>query len=167
MVRILFLCWFILFGTYNYAQERDINTDSTRVSKSKLTISDFAQAQPFWSFEQHSNFVIKYGINSRFSLELQGYYDTHIFADVFRIPIIAKVYLTKRMYLFSGIEIESEKDKFNLGLPPVQLKLKNGMGYDVNTNFQLQFVHDLHFNKSNVGIYGNPELFTFSGKIKF
>jgi len=167
MVRTILLFCFVLHAIHTNAQQQDVDKDSTQTAKPKLTISDFAQARAPWSFEQHSNFTFKYGINSRFSLELQGHYDTQILADIFRVPIIAQGYVTKRLYLFTGVEMEMERDKFNLNLPVPQLKLINGMGYDVNSNFQLEFKHDLHFNKSNVGIYGNPELFLLKGKMRF
>ena len=41
------------------------------------------------------------------------------------------------------------------------------MGYDVKQNFFLQVEHDLHFNKSIIGTYGTPSLFSLKGKYKF
>lgn len=167
-IKIIFQAWFILSSIHIYGQVQDINKDSTQISKSKLTISDFAHIRTFGTSEQHSNFTMKYNINPKFSFELQGSYDTYILADVFKVSFLPKKYFSKRLYLFSGVEIESERDKLSLNLsPPPQLKLKNGIGYDLNTNFQLQFEQELHFNKSKVGIYSNPRLFSLKGKVNF
>jgi len=101
LTRAFFLFWFVLCSVQIHGQERDINKDSTRISKSKLTISDFSQVRTFWSEEQHSNFAFKYNINPRLFLELQGYYDTYLLADVFRVPIIAKkVCFEETVYVF-------------------------------------------------------------------
>lgn len=151
-----------LSGIVMYGQEIDILTPT-----SKLTIDDFAVPKVWWSSEQHANFIFSYEMSSSFFLELQGFYDSFLLADVFKMPITSKLYVLDKFYLFSGVEIESERDKMQLNLPPPQLKFKNGFGYDVQRNIMLQFEHDLHFNKSIIGAYGTPSLFSLSGKYKF
>ena len=166
-IKIVLISYLILFGVHFYGQEKEIEKDSTKIPKTKLTISDFSY-NTFGSWEQHSSFQIKYNIDPSLSLELHGNYDTYILADVFKVPLIAKKYVSKRLHLFSGIEMETQRGvlKSKLWAKP-QLKSKNGMGYDLNKNFQLQVEHDLFFNKSKTGIYSFPELFSLKGKLKF
>jgi hypothetical protein len=151
-----------LFGIVMYGQET-----GTLPLTTKLTINDFAAPRVWWSSEQHSSFEIGYKISPSLFFEWRGNYDSYRLADVFKTPLLAKFYITNRFYMFSGIELEMERDKMQIDLPPPQLKYKNGFGYDVQRNFMLQFEHDLHFNKSIIGAYGTPSLFSLSGKYKF
>jgi hypothetical protein len=167
MIRTIVLCLILLSEIRINAQEERVDRNNITTPKPQLTLHDFAYPIDLFSKEQHSNFVFRYKIKSKFSLELHGFYDTYLFANVFKTPIITKLYVTNKLYLFSGIELESESDKLQLNLPPPQLKFKNGMGYDVEKNFFIQFDHDLHFNKSAIGAYGTPSLFSLSGKYKF
>jgi len=168
IIKIILLSYLNLFVVCVFGQEKKISGDSIEILKSKLTISDFAHIRPFGTFEQHSSFIIKYNINSKLSLELGGNFDTYMLADVFKGSIIGRKYVSKKLNLFSGIEMEMQKEVLNSNsLMKPQFRSKNGMSFDVNNNFQLQIEHDLNFNRSNVGIYSFPELLSLKGKIKF
>jgi len=166
--KILILRAFIfLMSIPLNAQEEEPVADGLLLQESKLTVNDFAYPLIPYSSEQHSNFAVSYKVSSDFLIQLQGFYDSYLLADVFKLPITAKLYVFDRFYLFSGVEIESERDKMQINLPPPQLKYKNGFGYDVQNNFILEFEHDLHFNKSIHGAYGTPSLFSLKGKYRF
>ncbi|MEM6813033.1 MAG: hypothetical protein AAF600_01410 [Bacteroidota bacterium] len=163
IVLVFFLSW---FAPINAQEEEPVNSNGLPL-KSRLTINDFAYPLAPNSSEQHSNFIVSYEGSQNFFLELQGFYDSYLLADVFRIPIRAKLYVSDKFYLFSGVEVESERDKLQIDLPPPQLKYKNGFGYDVKNSLMLEFEHDLHFNKSVHGVYGTPSLFSLKGKYRF
>lgn len=168
IVKVALNLFIVLFFIMKIqAQEERVDTNGIVMSKSKLVIEDFAYPLNLVNREQHSNFKFSYQVKPKFFVEIQGFYDTYLVSDIFKMSITAKFYSTEKLYLFSGVEIESESDKMLLNLPPAQLKIKNGMGYDVKQNFFLQVEHDLHFNKSNIGAYGTPSLFYLSGKYKF
>ena len=168
VIKIILLSYFNLFVLCVFGQEKKISADSIEISKSKLSISDFAHIRPFGTFEQHSNFTIKYTINQELFLELGGNFDTYMLADVFKSSIIGRKYVSRKLNLFSGIEMEMQREVLNSNsLVSPQFRSKNGVGYDINNNFQLQIEHDLNFNKTNVGIYSFPELLSLKGKIKF
>lgn len=156
-----------LFIIRTQAQEEWVDTNLNVMSNSNIVVEDFAYPINLLNREQHSNFKFSYLLMPKFSIEMQGFYDTYLVSDVFKLPITTKFYITDKVYLFSGLEIESESDKMLLDLPPPQFKIKNGMGYDVKQNFFLQVEHDLHFNKSIIGAYGTPSLISLKGKYKF
>ncbi|WP_117885320.1 hypothetical protein [Aureibaculum luteum] len=167
MIRTVILCLVFLSVIRINAQQEGVSGNNISIPESKFTLHDFAYPIDLFNKEQHSNFVFRYKIKLKFIIELKGFYDTYLLADVFKTPITTKLYVTNKLYLFSGIELESESDKLQLNLQPPQLKFKNGMGYDIEKNLFIQFDHDLHFNKSAVGAYGTPSLFSLSGKYKF
>ena len=167
ILRIIILLFFLFLGVQVNPQEQKTKEKGQSILESKLTISDFSYPRVWWSTEQHSNFTFSYKVQSFFLVELKGRLDSYLIADVIKIPITTKWYATDKFYLFSGIELESERDKLQLNLPSPQLKYKNGFGYDVKNNFILQFEHNLHFNKSVIGAYGTPSLFSLKGKYKF
>ncbi len=165
--RMVVLLPFFLFGFWMTAQNQETKPYSASISEPRLTISDFEYPRVWWSTEQYSSFIFSYKVRSKFLIELQGFYDSYLLADVFKMPLTTKLYLTDELYLFSGIELESERDKLQLNLPPPQLKYKNGFGYDIKSNFFIEIIHDLHFDKSIYGAYGAPNLFSLKGKYEF
>ena len=167
LLKSTLLAGLILIGTNAFTQEQDIAKDSTRVFKPTVTLTDFAH-KTFGNWEQHSDFTIKYSLDPQLSLELQGFFDTYIFEDVFKAPFIGRKYISKKLNVFSGVEVEARRLLFknNSWTPPL-LKTKNGIGYDINTNFQLQLEHDMQFNNARPGAYSFPKLLSFRGKLKF
>ncbi|GAA4271171.1 hypothetical protein U6A24_04685 [Aquimarina gracilis] len=150
-----------------YGQEQNDVEEGSTSADSKLTITDFAYPRTWLSSEQHASFTMNYKIKPGLFFELQGDYDTYLLADVFRMPFVTKLYISDKLYLLSGIELEMERDKMQIDLPPPQLKFKNGWGYDIRSNFSLEVEYDLHFNKSIYGAYGTPSLLSVHGKFRF
>ncbi len=158
--------WLLFSIVINSQEQKEMETQFP-VAFSGLTISDFAYPIVWWSSEQHANFKFSHRVNKNIFLEWQGEYDTYLIADVFKTPLLTKIYITDRLYLYTGIELEMERDKLQIDLPPPQFKFKNGWGYDIKSNFSLEVEHDLHFNKSVYGAYGTPSLLSLHGKFKF
>jgi hypothetical protein len=100
-------------------------------------------------------------------VELQSFYDTYRLYDVSDSRLRIRHYLGNKLYMFSGIGIEAEKDKHGFRPPPPRVKLINGFGYDLNEKFTFEAAQDLHFNKANFGNYSTPNLFSVCGKYKF
>tara|TARA_R110000782_G_scaffold169928_5_gene261741 strand:- start:785 stop:922 length:138 start_codon:yes stop_codon:yes gene_type:complete len=45
--------------------------------------------------------MIRYGISKAAYLELQGFFDTFLLPERFKINLVGKVYLNDKLYLFS------------------------------------------------------------------
>ena len=147
-------------------QEVTPNFKGVNNQDAKITTEAFSNPV-FLNDEMHSNFAVIYEVDTGFLVELQGYYDTYLLGDVFRVPLITKYYVNDKLYFFSGFEFEADLDKYGRKPAPPRLKFKNGVGYDIDKNFSLEANHDLQFNKTNLGNYAAPKLFSFSGKYKF
>lgn len=150
-----------------YAQDfSGKNVDVDDGNTNSLHIEDFSYPV-FFDGEVHSNFTVAYEFDTEFLIELQGFYDTYRLNDVFDLSLRSKYYLSNKLYFFSGIGLEKERDKHGFRPPPLRVKLINGFGYDIDQKFSLEAKQNLHFNKTNFGNYGTPNLFSLSGKYKF
>ncbi|PIB27086.1 hypothetical protein BFP77_13710 [Maribacter sp. 4U21] len=81
--------------------------------------------------------------------------------------------MNKRLYLYSGLEIEAEINKYpHLKQPPPRVGLINGLGYEVNKSFVIEGGSNIQVNNSPMGVFGErdipmPQVYTLGGKIKF
>ncbi|WP_101449023.1 hypothetical protein [Aquimarina sp. MAR_2010_214] len=156
-----------LSGKQIYAQEKETDTNGVVDKKSKLAIGGFSYSG-LSSREQHAYFTINYEVNSNLFIELQGYNDTYLSADVFKMPIRGKLHLTNKFHLFSGLEIELTRNvNHDIIKVPLQTKFIYGMGYDFDTNFSLEVNHNLNFGTSEFGYYGTPNLLYVRGRYRF
>lgn len=116
----------------------------------------------FGTQEQHSYFSILYELNPKLHAELQGFYDTYRTADVFDLSVRMKWYPAKKVYLFSGLGMQMQRDKGFGGLPIMPLRMLNGVGYKPNSNMIIEAGHDLNFSQN-----ATPSLITLKGKYRF
>jgi len=149
-----------------YAQEFTEEMIKNSKSKNALTIEGFSYPL-FLDNETHSNFTVAYEFDPTFLIELEGFYDTYRLYDIYESRLLLKKYLSNRFYFFTGLGTETELDKHGFKPPPTRIKTFNGFGYEVDEKFSLEAKHDLHFNKTNFGNYGTPNLFSLGGKYKF
>lgn len=163
LLLLFVLCLFILGIN---AQEEKSDANSNKTGNAGVTITAFSYPT-FLNNEMHSAFEVNYKLSEDFELELQGFYDTYRLADVFKAPLMIKWNLSDKLYLLSGSEIFIEQDKLRSRPPVLKVYMVNGMGYDINRNMMLEAKHDLHFNKSNFGVYSVPNLFSLTGKYRF
>ena len=166
MQNLCILLFVVLLAGQIKGQNLVGETDTDPKSKKGLFVEDFAYPV-FLDEEMHSSFTVGYEFDAKFLVELQGFYDTYRLSDVFGMNFRSRYYFSSKFYLFSGIGLEIERDKYGLRPPPPRIKTTNGFGYDVDNKFSLEAKHDLHFNKTNFGNYGTPNLFSISGKYKF
>ncbi|MBG6129532.1 hypothetical protein IWQ47_001165 [Aquimarina sp. EL_43] len=161
------VCSVFLSGKQIHAQEKETDANGVVDKKSKLAIGGFSYSG-LSSREQHAYFTIDYKVNSNLFIELQGYNDTYLSADVFKMPIRGKLQLTNKFHFFSGLEIELTRnvDIHDIEVP-LQTKFIYGMGYDFDTNFSLEVNHNLNFGTSEFGYYGTPNLLYVRGRYRF
>ncbi|MFK7812197.1 MAG: hypothetical protein AB8B59_06860 [Maribacter sp.] len=123
--------------------------------------------------KEHSYFHITYQLNPKLFAELQVFYDSYTFSNRLRAELQLKRYLTQKLFVFSGLQIEAETMVMpgNRILPP-RIGAKAGVGYDVNDNFLLEVKSNFQLNKSLIGVFGErqirmPAVYTVSSKYKF
>ncbi|WP_438423577.1 hypothetical protein [Aquimarina macrocephali] len=158
-----------LSGKQIYAQEKETDANGVVDKKSKLVIGGFSYSG-LSSREQHAYFTINYEVNSNLFIELQGYNDTYLSADVFKMPIRGKLHLTNKFRLFSGLEIELTRNADVhdiIKVPLLRTRFMYGMGYDFDANFSLEVNHNLDFGTSEFGYYGTPNLLYVRGRYRF
>ena len=165
MIRIFFSLLLVLVVTFkSYGQAVE--------SKPEESLEAFSYPL-FLGNEQHSNITIKYGLNESLLVELQGFYDTYLLENRVRSSLIFRKYLTKRLHVLFGGEVEIRLQNATFPLKNAQrFSLISGFGYDVDDNFLLEVKRNSQMGKSTIGAFGEslipaPQLFTLGGKIKF
>lgn len=168
MVKIICTSIGVLVGCFGFAQEQAPSHDSIP----KSTLESFGYSG-FMNSEEHSQFIAKYRLDYKFLAQLEGFYDTYVISDRFRVSLLGKLNITEKLYLLSGADIETVTNTSQgfEKLPP-RIGIINGMGYDVNDNFMLEFRSSIQINKSKMGSFGEhfiptPQVYTLGSKFKF
>lgn len=120
----------------------------------------------------YKSFMVQYGVTKSMQLELQGFYDTYILSERFRSSLLAKVYLNKKLYLLSGLDVEVATENAGFGPVPYRLGYVAGAGYDVTENFMIEIKSSIQLNNTDIGAFGEtqvkmPSVYTFGSKLKF
>ncbi|RKR06465.1 hypothetical protein CLV91_3320 [Maribacter vaceletii] len=126
-----------------------------------------------WSYpslsngDTHSYFNLNYKVDTHLQLELRGFYDTYLLANVSKFDIVAKKYVTSKGFVFTGLGIEIEESKMGQKSTKPITNYSYGVGVDVNENLFLEARQQIQTNTNVQGIYSIPKLFTLGGKFKF
>lgn len=166
MLKSFSILFFFMGGAIVYAQRPRVVPDSKNKPHRHLNVDGFSYPI-FLNGEQHASFLIDYELQKTLQVELEGFYDTYLLGDVFKVSIAPKWYVSKRMYFFSGIEVENNLDKYGEKPPPVRLDFINGVGYEVDDSFTIEARHDLQFNETGGVQFTTPVMFSVGGKYKF
>lgn len=165
-MRNLRFVFFIFFITsWLIAQSGNEEPSENSVEGSSWSYDGFSY-DDLGTQELHSYFSVNYRLSPKLHAELQGFYDTYRTADVFDLSLRFKWYPSDKMYLFSGVGVQMEQRKVP-GQSPVSsmpMRMLNGFGYELNTNLELEAVHDLNFKGSSNGV---PSLLKVKGKYRF
>lgn len=170
-MKVLLTYFFVLIlGFIMQAQEQAIGTAD---AEPRVVVEDFSYPL-FLNDEQHTSFKINFPISNTMQIELQEFYDTYLLTNRFRSSIALKQYLTEKLYLFAGAEIEIEYTKgpqVKSDRPP-RVGIIGGIGYDVNSNFVIEAKSNIGINKTPIGAFGEPfivtpQVYTLGSKIKF
>lgn len=156
---------------FRLSAQEAIPDDSS--NRPKLVVHYFTYPN-FMNGEVHSSFLLNYQLSDKAQLELQAFYDNYLLTDRFRASMAFKRYLTKKFYLFAGVEMEAEFVKGNILIKkrPPRIGVISGFGYDVNSNFTMEAKSNIGINQSSMGVFGEalipmPKVYTIGGKIKF
>lgn len=146
----------------------------TTVPDKKPKVSVLGHSYPmFLNGEQHSYIGLNYYNGINFKAELSAFYDTYPISDRLRTSIIFKRYFYKKLYVLGGLNMELELPKYwNNSFGAARFGVLGGVGYDVNSNFNVEMRSDFSLNKSAIGVFGEPfiempKVYTFKGKLKF
>lgn len=134
------------------------------IEKPELEYDGFSYVD-FGSGEEHSYFSVVYKLSPKLHTQLRGFYDTYRAYNVFDVSYRVKWNSTKKLYLFSGVGVQTQQTKGIIDLPIMPLRMLNGMGYDPKKNISIEAAHDLNFSKNSGGFA--PSLFSVSGKYRF
>lgn len=162
----------ILCGTAISAQNEE-QAPLTKTPSSLTGLSITGRSYPiFIDGEEHSSFMVRYGFSKSVQVELQGFYDTYLMTNRVRKNIVGKLYLNDKLYLISGLEMESEVSKYGRKPDQFRLGFVTGAGYDISENFMLEVKSNFQLNNSNMGVYGEsitkmPAVYTVGSKFKF
>ncbi|WP_298487153.1 hypothetical protein [uncultured Maribacter sp.] len=122
-----------------------------------------------WSYpllpngDTHSYFDLGYKIDSRLQIELRGFYDNYILANVSKFDITAKKYITNKSYAFTGLGIILEESKMGQKSPKLISNYSYGVRVDVHENLFLEARQQIQTNTNIQGVYTIPKLFTLGG----
>ncbi len=145
-------------GNFLYAQQKE----KTKAEIEKVSYTDSSDLY------QHTSFVISYQIKSNLFVEVQEYYDEYPFANILKKSIIGKKYIADRMYLFLGAETEFiSLNSENWIDAKKQVRLLQGLGYDVSPGFSMEAGRNLDFSTKRITPITNPNAFSVKGKLKF
>ncbi len=163
---IIFLCTSAIKG-------QTVEKSSTTSPSSLIGLSISGHAYPtFFNGENHQSFMVQYGVSKVTQIELQGFYDTYLLSERFRTNMVGKVYLTNKLYLFLGMEVEAETGNYGNVPTPYRLGFVAGTGYDFNENFMIEVKSNVQLNNSRIGVFGEsliemPAVYTIGSKFKF
>ena len=79
--------------------------------------------------------MIRYGISKAAYLELQGFFDTFLLPERFKINLVGKVYFNDKLYLFSRNELETETGNYGNNPSFYRLGFVAGTSYDITEKF--------------------------------
>lgn len=151
-------------STIILAQETNIQEEATP----SVTTSGARYTDDF-NPEIHANFEVNYKVTSNLFFAIRGYRNKYVAQDVFGGSFFARQYLSKRLYLYSGIHTEFTGG-LSLGEEPLiilsRLNAINGVGYDINKNFSIEVENAINL-KRNFGGFSNQNEFLIRGKFTF
>ncbi|WP_291868866.1 hypothetical protein [Maribacter sp.] len=161
-----FLCIFLIVTSFlSYGQEVEANQQNETIPK-KVSLHS-------WSYpslsngDTHSYFDLDYKLDSQLQLELRGFYDTYMLANVSKFNFRLKKYVSNKFYIFSGLGLEIEQAKYGLKSPKAIFNYSYGVGVDVNESIFIEARQQMQINKEVHGNYTLPKVFTLTGKYKF
>lgn len=154
-----------------------IEPDASQDDVPPFTLDAHGYPTSIWG-EEHASFEVNYRLSPKFVAQLQGFYDEYacgLCSDRFRTFAGLKWYVSNRVYLISGMDIEAEvgvhgRQARDMRKPRVAFI--GGLGYDVRENLLLEAKGNFQLNNSKIGAFGEPQirmpkLYTVGGKLKF
>lgn len=158
---ILSIC--LVFLTISlFSQEGEIFTKP----KPKLVTSGATYALPD-DPEPLKSFTVSYQISEHLFAEINGYHISSPTIDIFKIPITMKTYVTRKLYVRAGIELQYLNDKLSSKFVSNQLDFITGLGYDVNSNFSLEIQNNYNVSTSGFNPIIQEDSFSLKGKVRF
>ncbi|SNR77622.1 hypothetical protein SAMN04488009_3732 [Maribacter sedimenticola] len=169
--KILVSTYLFISVSTMFGQTTEDPVSTNALPLSKLSIS--GNAYPVTAIgDVHKSFLVGYGISNGLQMELHGFYDTYLQTERFRTNLLGKVYLTEKLYLLSGLEVEVATESQELMEAPYRLGFVAGTGYDISDNFMVEMKSNVQLNKDAIGAFGEkliemPAVHTIGGKWRF
>lgn len=161
--------WILLIGmtSYLHAQIEEPPPGTYTLAKG-ITLDGFIYPKdPLSDFRSlEFNFLISEATRA----QLEFAYSSFGFQERIRIPLTVKVYLTKKLYMVTGPEVEIELNKVLFPKEPPRLGWQAGMGYEWQKNLFTEAKMNYQLNNSKIGPYGTlgrSDTFTLGTRWKF
>ena len=167
------LVFYILFGASVCCAAQHVEEQASLLDDSLSKFETSGRSYPlFVDGEEHSSFLVSYLNSERLQIDLEGFYDTYMLANRFKTYVAAKYYLNDALYLFSGLDMEMDIDKYGGKPSAPRVGVVGGMGYEVNEQWMIEARSNIQSNTSKTGLFGEsqratPAVFTFGSKFKF
>lgn len=140
------------------------------IKNDNMTLEGFSYPLSFG--EEHSSFLINYDMSNKLDIQSENFYDTYVLSNRYRTVLLGKFYPTERLYLFSGLELEREAEKYIFERLSPRVGFITGAGYEFQENIFIEARSNLQLNNSKMGSFGEPfiptpRVHTLGGKFKF
>ncbi|MGB2761456.1 MAG: hypothetical protein WBC58_15965 [Maribacter stanieri] len=171
-MKVFMSSFLFLFVIVSKGQVKE-NPPISNLPSSLIGLSITGHAYPDSAFgDVHKSLLVQYGLSKSTKIELQGFYDTYLLTERFRSSLLAKVYLSERLYVIGGLEAEVATENAGIGSTPYRLGFVAGLGYDVDQNLMIEVKANIQLNDPNFGAYGEkhvvmPAAFVLGSKWKF
>jgi hypothetical protein len=119
--------------------------------------------------ERHNSLEIINKIAEELHIQLEAFYDKFGTEQRIRAALLAKGYITERLYFIGGPEIEYDMNVESQGTARYRTSINLGVGYDVNNNLLLEARPNNQINNSTVGYYGSQgdyDVFMIMSRVK-
>ena len=165
----MFRFWILLLGMTSYLHAQiETPPPGTYIIAKGITLEGFQY--PENSFNDFRSLELNFLINEATSTQLEFAYSNFGFRERIRIPLRVKVYLSKKLYVFTGPEVEIELNKEQVTKEPPRLGWQAGVGYEWQKNLFTEAKVNYQLNTTQIGPYGSlgrSDTFTLGTRWKF
>lgn len=120
----------------------------------------------FGTGEEHSYFSVLKELNPKLHVELRGFYDSYRTSDVLDISYRLRWRPTKKIFLFSGIGLQRQRDKRGRA-PLTPARILYGVGFEPKKNINIEADYGLNYNVNNAGLDIPPNIISIKAKYRF
>ena len=171
MIKYIFI--FIIFLFHNEIKSQDIEKKPDL--QSKVSLNQITYSTLNFNKEQHSSFILNYDFNNNLKLEFENHYDTYTLDNRFRSSFRIKHYITNKLYVFGGAEIEfslTPNTTSTLQDNRSRQSVNFGLGYDIKDNLSFEIKNNTSLHKKSIGAFGESllptsEMFITTIKLEF
>lgn len=140
----------IFYSFMGFSQENEVSTLDSNFLFNKVSLRDFGYYGNTIQ-EQHSNFRLDWSLNQKNSLLIIGNYDTNATGDLFKSQLLFKRNLSPNLYLFSGVEMNTERNLLGNNINSnSSYQIINGIGYQSKQKLFIELFNEIRVGNTNL-----------------